>query len=127
MTTFTFKIKVGSTKVVCAANMQLEQFFDSVKLTDFNTLLDRYPEAYVTASDYSAGEVWVEKDHALSTLGALCEAKDLKSWLLSPHFVGFLGDDTYSDELQKDIIAAADDFFYKVGDDHVGDDTPVEE
>lgn len=126
MKTFTFKIKVGSTKVVCAANMQLEQFFESVKMTDFNTLLDRYPEAYVTASDYFDGENYVDKDFALSTLGSLCEAKDLKSWLISPHFVGFLGDDTYSADLQQDIVNVADSFD-KVGDENVGDDTSVEE
>lgn len=126
MKTFTFKIKVSSTKVVCAANMQLEQFFESVKMTDFNTLLDRYPEAYVTASDYFDGENFVDKDFALSTLGALCEAKDLKSWLLSTSFVGFLGDDSYCAFLQQDIVDAADNF-EKVGDEHVGDDPSVEE
>lgn len=126
MKTFTFKIKVGSTKVVCAANMQLEQFFESVKMTDFNTLLDRYPEAYVTASDYFDGVNFVDKDFALSTLGALCDAKDLKSWLLSPQFVGFVGDDTFSVDLQQDIVNVADSF-EKVGDENVGDDTTVEE
>lgn len=125
MKTFTFKIKVGSTKVVCAANMQLEQFFESVKMTDFEKLLDKYPEAYVTASDYFDCENFVDKDFALSTLGALCDAKDLKSWLLSPYFVGFLGDDTYSADLQQDIVNVADSF-KKVGDEYVGDDTSVE-
>lgn len=126
MKTFTFKIKVGSTKVVCAVNMQLEQFFESVKMTDFNKLLDRYPEAYVTASDYFDGENYVDKDFALSTLSALCDAKDLKSWLISSNFVGFVGDDTYSADLQQDIVDVADSF-EKVGDDDVGDDTSVEE
>ncbi len=130
MQTFTFKIKVSSTKIVCAANMQLEQFFDSVRMTDFSKLLEKYPYAYITASDYSAGEGWVYKDYALSPLHVLFDVKDLKSWLMSSLFVGFLGDDSYSSETEHSIVEKADNYLFCIdmdGDENVGDDTSVEE
>ena len=93
MKTYTFKIKVTPEKVVCAAHMQLEQFYDSVKLTDFSKLVEKYPEAYITASDYfvdDAEKKFLFDDMTLSPLSSLISSKDLKAWLISDNFNGFL-------------------------------------
>ena len=97
MKTYTFKIKVDSDKVVIAVNMQLEQFFDSIKLTNFKELCERYPFAYVTATDYyyDLGEekIFVKDDYVISSLKNLIDCKNLKQFLTSSNFFGFYGDE----------------------------------
>ena len=93
MKTYTFKIKVAPEKVVCAAHMQLEQFFDSVKMTDFSKLLEKYPDTYITASDYYVDDIdkkFLFDDMTLSPLSSLLSSKDLKAWLISDGFNGFV-------------------------------------
>lgn len=100
MKTYTFKIKVAPEKVVCAAHMQLEQFFDSVKMTDFSKLLEKYPDAYITASDYFVDDIdkkFLFDDMTLSPLSSLISSKDLKAWLISDGFNGFVGEDVIND------------------------------
>ena len=93
MKTYTFKIKVEPVKIVCAAHMQLEQFYDSVKMTDFSKLLEKYPDTYITASDYYVDDIekkFLFDDMTLSPLSSLISSKDLKSWLVSDEFLGFV-------------------------------------
>ena len=107
MKTYTFKIKVDTDKVVIACHMQFEQFFDSVKMSGMENLLVRYPKAYITASDYYDGDDFIQDDYALSTLDSLLQSKDLKSYLLSGNFVGFVGDDSFNVDKSHDIELSA--------------------
>lgn len=116
MKTYTFKIKVDTDKVVVACHMQLEQFFDSVKMSGMESLVERYPNTYITACDYD----WEDKDNkkhfvscdfSLSTLKNLLDSKDLKAFLLSAGFCGFVGDNSdFKDQLARDIKISATDF-----------------
>lgn len=115
MKTYTFKIKVDSDKVVIAVNMQLEQFFDSVKLTNFKELCERYPYAYVTASDYyyNLGEdkFFVTDDFVISSLKNLIDSKNLKQFLTSSNFFGFYGDeDGYNHDCALSLQEKAHDY-----------------
>ena len=128
MKTYTFKIKVDERKVVCACNMQLEQFYESVKMTEFDKLLDRYPYTYITACDYASDDgKYVYMDMCVSNLKSLISSKNLKTWLSSEDFVGFVGDDDFKKDLERHIFAEAQDFIDKEVVDNVGDDTPIEE
>lgn len=95
MKTYTFKIKVDFDKVVVAVNMQLEQFYDSVKLTNLTSLVEKYPETYITACDYYADEAFISEDYAICTLKTLLNSHDLKAFLLDKDFIGFVNDDSY--------------------------------
>lgn len=137
--TYTFKIKVDYDKVVVACHMQLEQFFDSVKMSAMESLVERYPNAYITACDYE----WEDKDknkyfcigdYSISTLKDLINSKDLKSYLLSASFNGFVGDNDFSYEFSDKIIESASDFIKakneileKGEEENVGIDTPEKE
>lgn len=95
MKTYTFKIKVDFDKVVVAVNMQLEQFYDSVKMTNLTSLVERYPDTYITACDYYADEAFISEDYAICKLKTLLNSHDLKAFLLDKDFIGFVGDDSY--------------------------------
>lgn len=114
MKTYTFKIKVDSDKVVVAVNMQLEQFYDSVKMTKLEPLVERYPEAYITASDYyyekDGEKYFVTDDYAFCQLSALLNSKDLKSFLMSKQFLGFYGDDDFDFGKSTDLEDIASKF-----------------
>ena len=113
MKTYTFKIKVDTNMVVVACHMQFEQFYDSVKMSGMDKLLERYPYAYITATDYFSVDDcrdFVTSDYALSDLASLVNSKDLKSYLLSDGFIGFVGDDDFSYEFSDNIVEAASDF-----------------
>lgn len=112
MKTYTFKIKVDFDKVVVAVNMQFEQFFDSVKLTDLKELCERYPYAYITASDYHSGTDFISSDICLSSLKAMLDSKDLKSYLLNQDFYGFVGDDSFNKESSEIFANKAHNFIY---------------
>lgn len=112
MKTYTFKIKVDFDKVVVAVNMQLEQFYDSVKMTNFKELCERYPYAYITASDYYNGDTFVTEEHCLSSLSCLLNSNDLKSYLLSPEYFGFVGDDNFNFESSDIFANKAHNFIY---------------
>ena len=128
MKTYTFKIKVDEKKVVCACNMQLEQFYESVKLTEFAKLLERYPYTYITACDYASDEgKYVYMDMCVSDLKSLISSKNLKTWLSSEDFVGFVGDDDFKKDLERHIFAEAQNFCDKEDLTDVGDDTTTEE
>ena len=130
MKTYTFKIKVDTDRVVIACHMQLEQFFDSVKMSGMESLVERYPMTYITACDYtweSNDNVkhFVSCDYSISTLKTLLDSKDLKAYLLSNGFCGFVGDDSdWKKQLSLDIESSAKDFINvenKVLDDEVDD------
>lgn len=110
MKTYTFKIKVDTDKVVIAVNMQLEQFYDSVKMTKLLPLVERYPEAYITASDYYADDKFVTQDICLCNLKTLLYSHDLKSFLIDKNFVGFVGDDSFNEELSNALKVKAFEF-----------------
>ena len=110
MKTYTFKIKVDSDKVVVAVNMQLEQFYDSVKMTCFDSLVERYPYAYITASDFYSGSDFMWIDRAISSLKTLLDSKDLKSYLVSDGFCGFSGDESFNREFSKTLEDKASEF-----------------
>lgn len=125
MKTYTFKIKVDSDKVVVAVNMQLEQFFDSVKMTNLKELCGRYPFAYVTASDYyyNLGEekFFVSDDFVISPLKNFLDSKNLKQFLTSSNFFGFYGDeDGYNHDCALSLQEKAHD--YIVATEDVNDD-----
>lgn len=114
MKTYTFKIKVDFDKVVVAVNMQLEQFYDSVKMTMFNELCERYPDTYITACDYySDDETFISEDYSICKLKTLLNSHDLKAFLLDKDFIGFVGDDSFDkvrctlleDDASKFILA----------------------
>ena len=119
METYTFKIKVSKQKVVAAVHMSLEQFYDSMKLTNFDGLLKEYPFAYVTASDYFSkhdkkkDRLFVRYDYGFSSLKSLSESKDLRSFLLSPDFFNFYGDE-YNRSAAETLIENADKFMCEV-------------
>lgn len=113
MKTYTFKIKVDYRKVVVACHMQLEQFYDSVKMSDMQLLVERYPHTFITASDYSYGansEFYNENDFSVSTLADLISSKDLKAYLLSDSFNGFIDDDYFSFQKSDKLVKSASDF-----------------
>lgn len=116
MKTYTFKIKVDTNMVVVACHMQLEQFFDSVKLSGMESLVVRYPKAYITVCDYEWEDAcknkhFVSSDFSISTLKVLLDSKDLKAYLLSDGFCGFLGDDSdFKCILSQNIADSAADF-----------------
>ena len=127
MKTYTFKIKVDYDKVVVACHMQLEQFYDSVKLSGMESLVERYPHTFITASDYSYGsnsDHYNEDDYSVSTLADLIHSKDLKAYLLSDSFNGFVDDDYFSKEKSDKLVKYASDFIMnqnKVLEDEVND------
>lgn len=140
MKTYTFKIKVDTDKVVVACHMQLEQFFDSVKMSGMENLVERYPNAYITACDYewldaSKNKHFVTNDFCLSTLKNLLDSKDLKSFLLSEGFCDFIGDDSdFKCQLSNRIVDSASDFIKhekeileKGDDEDVGNDSAEKE
>lgn len=99
MKTYTFKLFVSPEEIVIACHMQLEQFYDSMKLTKetFDKFLDKYPDAYLTASDYHTDSgLWYTMDSKIGTLKALIESKSLKDWMLSSDFLDFV------DEVKED-------------------------
>ena len=113
MKTYTFKIKVDYDKVVVACHMQLEQFYDSVKLSHLEKLVERYPKAYITASDYSYGAddgEFVSSDYVFSSLAALVRSKNLKDFLLSDDYLGFVDDDSFNMESSNDFQLIAHKF-----------------
>lgn len=128
MKTYTFKIKVDYDKVVVACHMQLEQFYDSVKMSGMESLVERYPHTFITASDYSYGansDFYAEHDFSVSTLADLIHSKDLKAYLLSDSFNGFVDDDYFSFEKSDKLVKSASDFIMnqnKVLEDEVNDD-----
>lgn len=110
MKTYTFKIKVDSDKVVIAVNMQLEQFYDSVKMTKLEPLVERYPEAYITACDYYGDDKFISEDYCLCKLKTLLDSHDLKAFLTDKDFVGFVGDDSFNAELSNALKVKASEF-----------------
>lgn len=137
MKTYTFKIKVDTDKVVVACHMHFEQFFDSVKMSKLDAFLERYPNAYITASDYYTDDdnkTFVTSDYVLSDLNSLVKSKDLKAYLLSASYNGFVGDDEFSYKFSDNLVKAAFDFINvekeileKGDDENVGDDTAEKE
>lgn len=95
MKSYTFKIKVDFDKVVVAVNMQLEQFYDSVKMTNLTSLVEKYPDTYITACDYYSDKAFISEDYAICTLKTLLNSHDLKAFLLDKDFIGFVGDDSF--------------------------------
>lgn len=113
MKTYTFKIKVDYDKVVVACHMQLEQFYDSVKMSGMESLVERYPHTFITASDYFYGansDNYNKDDYSVSTLADLIYSKDLKAYLLSDSFNGFVDDDFFSSEKSDKLVKSASDF-----------------
>lgn len=110
MKTYTFKIKVDSDKVVIAVNMQLEQFYDSVKMTGLDRLVERYPEAYITACDYYGDDKFISQDYCLCKLKTLLDSHDLKAFLTDKDFIGFVGDDSFNEELSDVLKLKASEF-----------------
>lgn len=111
MKTYTFKIKVDFDKVVVAVNMQLEQFYDSVKMTNLKNLVERYPETYITACDYySDDETFVSDDYCICKLRTLLSSHDLKAFLLDKDFLGFYGDDSFDSALSLFLEEEASKF-----------------
>lgn len=110
MKTYTFKIKVDDDKVVIAVHMQLEQFYDSVKMTKLEPLVERYPEAYITAADFYSGSDFMWIDRPISNLKTLLDSKDLKSYLTSEGFCGFCGDADFNMELSNALKVKASEF-----------------
>lgn len=109
MKTYTFKLFAAPEEVVIACHMQLEQFYDSMKLTEetFEKFLEKYPKAYLTASDYHLEDGrWYTMDSKIGTLKGLTESKSLKDWLLSSDFLDFLNyieaDVDSDDEVKED-------------------------
>lgn len=93
MKSYTFKLFASSEEVVIACHMQLEQFYDSMKLTKetFVKFLEQYPDAYLTASDYhTESGLWYTMDSKIGTLKGLIESKSLKDWMLSSDFLDFV-------------------------------------
>ena len=110
MKTYTFKIKVDFDKVVIAVNMQLEQFYDSVKMTNLQNLVERYPEAYITACDYYGDDIFVSEDFCICKLKTLLFSHDLKAFLLDKDFIGFVGDDSFDRALSISLEDEASKF-----------------
>lgn len=93
MKAYTFKLFATSEEVVIACHMQLEQFYDSMKLTKetFDKFLEQYPDAYLTASDYHTDNgLWYTMDSKIGTLKGLIESKSLKDWMISSDFLDFV-------------------------------------
>ncbi len=93
MKTYTFKLFAAPEEVVIACHMQLEQFYDSMKLTKENleNFLEKYPDAYLTASDYhTESGLWYTMDSKIGTAKGLIESKSLKDWMLSTDFLDFI-------------------------------------
>lgn len=110
MKTYTFKIKVDYDKVVIAVNMQLEQFYDSVKMTNLTSLVEKYPEAYITACDYYNNNFFVSEDFCICKLKTLLNSHDLKAFLLDEGFIGFVGDDSFDRDLSISLEEEASKF-----------------
>lgn len=137
MKTYTFKIKVDTDKVVVACHMQLEQFYDSVKMSGMEKLIDRYPHAYITASDYYTDDEkpsFVVDDYVVSELSTLLNSKNLKSYLMDDGFNSFYGDSGFHLEDSYSYMNAASDFIKhekeileKGDDENVGTDTAEKE
>ena len=93
MKSYTFKLFASSEEVVIACHMQLEQFYDSMKLTKetFDKFLEQYPDAYLTAADYHTDNgLWYTMDSKIGTLKGLIDSKSLKDWMLSSDFLDFV-------------------------------------
>lgn len=110
MKTYTFKIKVDFDKVVVAVNMQLEQFYESVKMTNLIPLVEKYPEAYITACDYYGDDKFISQDYCICQLKTLLYSHDLKAFLLDPAFIGFVGDDFFNEEMSIGFAEKASKF-----------------
>lgn len=110
MKTYTFKIKVDFDRVVIAVNMQLEQFYDSVKMSKLEPLVERYPEAYITACDYYGDDKFISQDYCLCNLKTLLNSHDLKAFLMDKNFVGFVGDDCFNEELSNSLKVKASEY-----------------
>ena len=128
MKTYTFKIKIDTDKIVCAVNMQLEQFYDSIKLTKahFNELLARYPHCYITATDYYDGDNFIDDDYVVSRLDILLKSKDLKSYLIDKEFIGFVGDDSFDEDYADNCEAEAANFIKSLEDDEEEEEDSAE-
>lgn len=99
MKAYTFKLFAAPEEVVIACHMQLEQFYDSMKLTKdtFEKFLEQYPDAYLTASDYHTDSgLWYTMDSKIGTLKGLIDSKSLKDWMISSDFLDFV------DEVKED-------------------------
>lgn len=95
MKSYTFKLFASSEEVVIACHMQLEQFYDSMKLTEdtFKSFLEKYPDSYLTASDYHTDSgLWYTMDSKIGTLKGLIDSKSLKDWMISSDFLDFVQD-----------------------------------
>lgn len=111
METYTFKIKIDDEVVVVACHMQFEQFYDSVKMSGMEKLLERYPKAYITACDYKVDDnLYIHQDFAISDLASLTQSKDLRDYLIDSRFVGFVGDLSYSVDSSNAIVDIAHNF-----------------
>lgn len=99
MKSYTFKLFAAPEEVVIACHMQLEQFYDSMKLTKetFDKFLEQYPDAYLTASDYhTESGLWYTMDSKIGSLKGLIDSKSLKDWMISSDFLDFV-QDTYDE------------------------------
>lgn len=99
MKSYTFKLFAAPEEVVIACHMQLEQFYDSMKLTkeSLDKFLEKYSDAYLTASDYHTDNgLWYTMDSKIGTLKGLMESKSLKDWMISSDFLDFV------DEVKED-------------------------
>nr|CAI9750570.1 hypothetical protein IMFVHALQ_IMFVHALQ_CDS_0003 [Microvirus sp.] len=102
--------------------MQLEQFYDSSKLTSFEGLLKKYPYAYITASDYESSwfcedlNGFISSDECLCSLKCLCNSKDFRSFLIDPDFFNFVGSD-YNRSCAENQIENAENFIKEIEDD----------
>lgn len=95
MKSYTFKLFASPEEVVIACHMQLEQFYDSMKMTEdtFKLFIEQYPDAYLTASDYhTESGLWYTMDSKIGTLKGLMESKSLKDWMISSDFLDFVQD-----------------------------------
>lgn len=117
MRTYTFKIKVSSEKVVAAVHMQLEQFYDSVKLTNFDELAKKFPSAYITVSDYYVSDdknsPFETSDRYVCRLRVLTKSKDLKSWLCDPDncSIPMIDDDVELKQKREKFLKAVEEMY----------------
>lgn len=103
MKAYTFKLFAESENVVIAVHMQLEQFYDSIKLTPdmFRKFLETFPDAYLTASDYhTESGLWYTMDSKIGTLKGLLDSKSLKDWMISSDFLDFIDIVDIADEVK---------------------------
>lgn len=107
MKTYTFKLFACPEEVVLAVHMQLEQFYDSMKLTEdtFANFLEKYPDSYLTASDYHTDNgLWYTMDSKIGTLKGLINSKSLKDWMISSDFLDFVQEVTKNAKGRKKTL-----------------------